>query len=319
MELKFRVKKSERGERLDAFLYKKMGTWSHRQIKSAIDKKKTIVNGKNVFVSGWNLKPGDVVLFYPEKSDQAATSEPGRYSYVSVIFEDDDILAVNKPPFVDYDSYVPQVNAYLKRRYGPKYYPYLGQIHRLDKETSGLLVFTKKKSANVLAHQFRDRRVLKFYLAVVMGRVEKNHGVIRERLEKGKFEGGKKAKIAEDGGGKESFTEYWVEERYETATLLRLRIGTGRTHQIRVHMASMGHPVVGDKLYGEKTIDHRPKTIDPKTNKSSIFNHQSSIKRQALHAHEIEFDHPLSGRRMNLKAPLPKDISALIDAFRSEV
>ena len=294
----FRVKKSERGKRIDTFLYAKMGTWSHRQIKQAIDNKRVFVNGKGVFISSWNLKPNDQVKFLPEKSDMPGTAELSRYQYIDVVYEDTDILVTNKPAFVDYDSFVTQVNVYLKRTHGKNYYPYVGQIHRLDKETSGILLFTKKKSANVLADQFRHRSVKKIYLAVVAGQLNREHGSISERLEKQHLKEGKKVRVAKEGEGKEAFTEYWVEERYPEASLLKILIGTGRTHQIRVHMADLGHPVLGDKLYG---------------------NASTMIKRQALHAHKIEFHHPMTGKLMKLTAPIPKDIASLIDHLRTNV
>lgn len=311
MNYQFRVRKSERGKRLNVFLYERMGNWSHKQIKKAIDKKRAFVNGKNIFISGWNLKPGDFVQFNPQKSDYPETPEPGRYQYIQVLFEDDSLLVTNKPPFVDHDSFVEQVNNYLKRQHSKKFYPYLGQMHRLDKETSGILMFTKKKMANVLADDFRDRRVRKFYLAVVSGRVERDHGFIKKRLEKGRFSDGRKSRVVSGEEGKESSTEYWVEERYNDATLLRILIGTGRTHQIRVHMAEMGHPVLGDKLYGDSKI--RNSCLAGRQAKFEI------IKRQALHAHKIEFTHPVTRKNMRLKAPIPEDIEKLIDRLRGEV
>ncbi|MDO8518866.1 MAG: RluA family pseudouridine synthase [Deltaproteobacteria bacterium] len=300
METIFKVKKSERGKRLDAFLYGKMGILSHRQIKLAIDKKRVLVNGINVFISSWNLKPSDRVTLLQELGGSGAV-ELSRYHYVDVLYEDTDILAVNKHPFVDYDSYVAQINAYLKRTHGKNYYPYVGQVHRLDKETSGILLFTKKKSANVLADQFRNRKVRKVYLAIVAGSLNRDHGIIRERLEKQHLKEGKKVRVAKAGEGKEAFTEYWTEERYPKATLLRIQIGTGRTHQIRVHMADLGYPILGDKLYGEADMSGIP------------------FKRQALHAHRIEFNHPITGKLMKLTAPIPKDLADLIDRLRTAV
>lgn len=319
MDYQFRVRKSERGKRLNVFLYKKMGNWSHKQIKRAIDRKRVFVNGKNIFISGWNLKPGDRVQFNPQKSDYLGAPEPSRYQYIQVLFEDDSLLVTNKPPFVDYDSFVGQVNSYLKRQHSKKFYPYLGQMHRLDKETSGILMFTKKKMANVLADDFRDRRVRKYYLAIVSGRVEKDHGSIKKRLEKGKFSDGRKSRIANGKSGKESYTEYWVEERYNDATLLRILIGTGRTHQIRVHMAGMGHPVLGDKLYGNRTVELSSCRSVGLSDSTTEQKRDSTIKRQALHAHKIEFTHPITRKKMRLKAPIPEDIERLIDGLRGEV
>lgn len=300
MKYQFRVKKSERGVRLQAFLHKMLENQSHKKIKEAIDKKDVFVNGKNVFIANWNLKPNDRVEF--RASDSPATLELNRYQFVQVIFEDDYLLATNKPPHVDYDSFVAQVNAYLKRMKPRGFYPYLGQMHRLDKETSGLLLFTKKKAANTLADQFRNRTIRKEYVAVVMGAIPVEHEVIEERLEKKKLPGGRKVSVSKEG--KASRTEYWVKERYEEATLLRILLGTGRTHQIRVHLSERGFPVWGDKLYGPVQVGLTKSLRDQK------------INRHALHAHRLELQHPITHAKMKLMAPIPKDMEALIDYFR---
>ncbi|MBI2339762.1 MAG: RluA family pseudouridine synthase [Deltaproteobacteria bacterium] len=319
MQYQFKVKKSERGVTIENFLHGKLENWSHKKIKQAIDKKRVFVNGRQVFISKWNLKPNDRVEFRPEKADYPSLPALSKYHFVKVLHEDPYLLACDKPPFVDYDSYVAQVNAYLKRTSPQKkFYPYLGQMHRLDKETSGVIIFTKKKMANILADQFRGRRIRKIYLAVVEGRVEREEGVIRGAIEKGRFEGGKKGRISREG--KESVTLFRVKERYDDATLLEVRLGTGRTHQIRIHMSEMGYPVVGDKLYrgADKIPNSNPPEADqiPKE-KSSIVNRQSSIKRQALHAWRIEFEHPVTRKWLKITAPIPEDMGRLIDKLRT--
>ncbi len=304
MKQQYKVKNSERGDRIDRFLYDKLGDWSHKKIKLAIDAKQVSVNGKPTFISGWNLKPGDIVSLTID-SRAAKEEKPSRYQFVQVIFEDSHLLAVNKPAFVDYDSFVKQVNHYLKRTHSENFYPYVGQMHRLDKETSGILVFTKKKSANKLADQFRDRGIKKIYAAVVAGKVEKEIGEVDLRLEKKKFAGGKKVEVAYGDEGKESFTEYWVQERYENATFLRIRIGTGRTHQIRVHMSAIGHPVLGDKIYGKDEAFVTTPAL------------KKLLKRHALHAWKMEFFHPITKKKIKLEAAWPADLINLVDFLRS--
>lgn len=310
MEHQFKVKKSERGRRLDVFLHEKMETWSHRQIKNAIDHKRVFVNGKNVFISGWNLKPNDQILFKPLKADQPTTPTLNRYHFVKVLYEDDALLVVDKPPFVDYDTFVLYVNNYLKRanEFKPNFHPYVGQMHRLDKETSGVLIFTKKKSANILANQFRDHKIVKYYIALVLGSPPKEHLVVRDAIEKGFFEGGKKARITDDEDqGKASLSEFWIKERYSHASLVRVQIKTGRTHQIRIHSSNKGFPVLGDKLYG-----------NPEAEKKLFTTGKNPIKRHMLHAERIEFRHPLSGDKIKVEAPIPEDIEKVIDRLRMQ-
>lgn len=298
MNQQFTVKGSERGKCLEAFLHSKLEGWSHRQIKQAIDKKKVFINGKNIFIAKWNLKGGDRVQLTggPEVSQVELTKK----SFINVLFEDAYILVLNKPAFIDYDTFVLQVGAYLKRTNEKKnhrtFYPYVGQVHRLDKETSGILLFTKKKIANTLLDQFRTRKVKKYYWALVDGAVQREQGIIEEKLEKGIFKGGKKVQVVKGEGGKEARTEYMVQERYANVTLLRILLGTGRTHQIRVHMAEIGHPLVGDKLYGSGSA--------------------LGLKRQALHAAEIQFIHPITNKKMKFECPIPMDLANAVDRLR---
>lgn len=309
----FKVRKSERGARLDNFVYSRLGDWSHKRVKKLIDDKKVSVNGKVVFISAWHLKPNDLVVVKASANDQKI-EEKSRYNFVQVLHEDEEILVTVKPPFVDYDSFVADVNAFIKRKKGKQFHPYLGQMHRLDKETSGILLFTKKKQANVLADQFRERTIRKIYLAVVRGRIKDETGSITANLEKKKFDGGKKVRVVKKGEGKESKTLYRVLERYENATLAEVQLATGRTHQIRVHMASIGHPLVGDKIYGEEA--EVVLSLDAGKKKKDDKKKGPPIKRQALHAFKIEFKHPITNERLQFTAPPPKDFDDLVDYLR---
>lgn len=282
---------------LENFIYKQLGDWTHSQVKNAIDGKRAFVNGRNIFISKWNLKPNDVVMFVPGQRDlPGAQDQVSRYRFVDVLLEDKYIIAVNKPAFLDYETFMQTVLNYLKRQNKGLGHPYLGAMHRLDKETSGVMVFTKKKIANTLADQFRDHSIRKYYLALVQGRVAKEEGVIKKAIEKGEFDEGKKVRITTDKEGKQAVTQYRVKEMYDNATLLAVEILTGRTHQIRIHMSSIGHPLVGDKLY---------------TDKQTV-----AFKRQALHAERLEFRHPVTHVRLKVVAPLPPDMRQLIDALR---
>lgn len=299
MEYKWKVKKSERGMSLENFIYKKLGDWSHGQVKKAIDNKRAFVNGKNVFISKWNLKPNNTVLFVPSKVDVPQASQ-NRYRFVDVLFEDSYIIVANKPPFVDHEDYSKTIQEYLKRKNKGKGYPYLGQMHRLDKETTGVMIFTKKKLANALAEQFREHRIQKFYAAIVDGCVEKEQGTIRKPLEKGEFEDGKKVRVVRSKSkGLRAVTEFRTIERYDNASVLKVQILTGRTHQIRIHLSDMGCPVVGDKLYG--------------------VGNGIPFKRHALHAERLDFVHPVTKLKTKVIAPLPADMRGLIERLRDDV
>lgn len=299
MEYKWRVKKSERGMSLENFIYSKLGDWSHSQVKKAIDSKRAFVNGKNVFISKWNLKPNNLVLFVPIQGDLSQTQK-NRYRFVEVLFEDQYILVANKPAFVDHEEFAHMIQEYLKRKNKGRGYPYVGQMHRLDKETTGVMVFTKKKIANTLADQFREHRLGKFYLAIVEGCLDKEQGTIKKAIEKGEFEEGRRARIVSPkADGKKAVTNYRVLERYGNATVVKLEILTGRTHQIRLHMSDLGNPLVGDKLYGSQD--------------------GISFKRHALHAERLDFVHPITKDKMRILAPLPKDMGELIERLRDSV
>jgi len=296
MEYKWRVKKSERGMSLENFIYKQLGEWSHNQVKRAIDDKRAFVNGKNVFVSKWNVKPNDTVLFVPVMRDTPQAPQ-GRYKFVDVLFEDNYIIVTNKTPFIDFEDYTQTVVEYLKRKNKIKSYPYLGQMHRLDKETSGVMVFTKKKVANSLADQFRDHTIQKHYVALVDGCFPKEQATIRKPIEKGEFDEGRKVRVSKTG--KRAITNVRVKERYDNVSFLHIEILTGRTHQIRIHLSDAGYPVVGDKIYGqEKGYEAR---------------------RQMLHAECLMFKHPVTKEKMKIVAPLPQDFTGLVDKLRDSV
>lgn len=305
---KWKVKKSEHGLSLENFIYKYMGEWSHKKVKTAIDAKKAFVNGRNIFISKWNVKAGDTITFVADMQPQAkAGANQSRYKYIDVLFEDKYIIAASKPPFVDHEQFALTVQNYLKRQNKGEALPYLGQMHRLDKETSGVMIFTKKKMANTLADQFRDHRLQKQYLALVHGEIPIETGRIGKPIEKGEFEGGRKVRInASSPLAKSAMTEFRVLERYRGFTLVRVIIKTGRTHQIRVHMEDMGHPLVGDKLY----TDDMPSPIN------SLV---KSMRRQALHAEQLTLYHPVTNKKLKVSAPIPDDMGKLIASLRDAV
>lgn len=228
--------------------------------------------------------------------------------FVEVIFEDRDIIVVNKPSGVVVlsekgegkgPSLIDRVKKYLKRKHKESQGSFVRAVHRLDKETSGVIVMAKSRAGAAIEQQFRQHRVDKHYLAIVEGRVEKEQGRITLPIGKGDFGHGRKAGVVAEGEGAAADTEYGIKELYGKATLVTVRMHTGRTHQIRVHMSAIGHPIVGDKIYGP--------------------NGEIKFSRQALHAERIAFTHPVQRKRVEFKSPMPKDMVELVDQLRSSV
>jgi 23S rRNA pseudouridine1911/1915/1917 synthase len=229
---------------------------------------------------------------------------------VDVVYEDKDIVVVNKPRGVvvaeDKEersegqktaSLTDSVHSYIVRKYPGAKAAFVRAMHRLDKETTGVVLFAKSKAGTRLADDIKNHRVERIYLAIVEGAVKGDDGTIKKLLAKGDFGHGKKVGVSTSGEEKPTVTHYHVIERYENAAILEVRLETGFTHQIRVHLASIGHPIIGDKVY----------------------NPHGTIKfsRQALHASEVKFTHPSSGKPIHLKAKTPDDMEELIDRLRS--
>ncbi len=193
-----------------------------------------------------------------------------------------------------------EVRAYMKRKYPRAKGSFIQAMHRLDVETSGIMVFALSKVGAKLTGQFRKHTIRREYIAIVSGRVEQADGVIDMLLEKGKFYGGKKMRPTNDEKlGRKAVTEYHVKERYETSTLLDINLRTGRTHQIRVHFAEKGHPIIGDNVYA-----------------SGATSLKMPFKRHALHAKALGFKHPASGAKLFFQSNMPEDMKALVDELR---
>jgi 23S rRNA pseudouridine1911/1915/1917 synthase len=223
---------------------------------------------------------------------------------LDVVYEDADLLVVNKPagltvhPAPGHPSGT-LVNAVLARvpdlpGIGGTLRP--GIVHRLDKDTSGLLVVAKTDEAHrSLAAQLRTHSVVRMYLAVVRGRLRRDAGVIAAPIGRHPAH---RTRLAVVPRGREAVTHYEVLERFRTATLLACRLETGRTHQIRVHLTHIGHPILGDPVYGRAPAPE--------------------MRRQALHAARLEFTHPRTGRRITCTAPIPEDMGTLLARLRHE-
>ncbi len=299
----FKVNKNQQGMRLDQFLAQAMKS-SRKKAKQLIDEGRVFLGEKKLIIASWELHAGDTLEL---KEAGAVSSLPRRQRYLKIYHEDPDLLVVEKPPGVGCErtaqtlssTLVDDINDYLRRAHPEIAYPYVGLMHRLDRETSGLMVYTLSKRANVLAEQFKRHRMGRKYLALVEGEVEKSEGRIERAIVKDLEAKGKKMKALPGRGtpGKgRAVTLFRVLERYRGATLLEARLETGRTHQVRVHLAALGHPIVGDRLYGSKL----------------------PAPRQALHAAAMEFRHPVTEKKLSFKSKPPKDFEGLMEKFRAD-
>ena len=297
--------------RLDVFLAGRLPELTRSRIKTLLEEGRAFVNGKAAR-AGQKLKGAEeITISVPEP--EAGTVEPEEVA-LAVLYDDSDIVVINKPSDMTVHPGAGRatgtlVNALLgmKRPLAPTGGPLRpGIVHRLDKDTSGVLVVARNdKSYLSLVGQFKDRRTSRKYLALVWGSMKEDKGTIniaigRDSVHRQKIS--TKARIK-----REAVTKYKVLKRFPLISLLEIKLETGRTHQIRVHLAEVKHPVVGDQVYGKRDI---PPAL-PKTAADRL----KGIKRQMLHAATLGFTHPSTGEWMEFSAPPPPDMAGLIEAL----
>jgi 23S rRNA pseudouridine1911/1915/1917 synthase len=296
------------GARLDRFVAELPAVATRSQAKRLIDAGRVRVDGV-VRKSSFPLRAGtEVAVELFETPKTTITPEP---LPLVVLYEDSDLLAVDKPPGLVVHP-APGwrsgtlVNALAHRLgtladVGAPERP--GIVHRLDRDTSGVILVAKTAAAHRhLARQFRDRHVDKRYLAVVRGVVSAASGVVDRPI--GRHPHERKRMSVHSRRGRPAVTRWTVLERFHGATLLRVHPETGRTHQIRVHLAAIGHPVVGDPVYGVRRRG------------GAAAGPLATFPRQALHAEEIRFRLPTGGTPIAIKSPLPPDLDQLVAALR---
>lgn len=310
----YQVPPGSKPARLDILLHKVGMALSRSQAKRAITSGRVKINGFIEKRPGTMVRAGSMLEAYiPDPRPEKPQPENIPLDF---LYEDDDILVVDKPPGIIVHPGAGRmsgtvVNALLFHgrrlsRLGGEWRP--GVVHRLDKETSGALLMAKTDDAHrKMAEQFRNRRVEKTYMALVLGAVDEEEGKIESAIERHPVKRTKMKGYAE--GGRYALTEWRVVERFPGATLLEVKPYTGRTHQIRVHFSEAGHPVVGDKMYSSQK---RIKQIHNMKVRAALLN----LKRHALHAHRLSFEHPTSGERMTVESPVPYDMRRAVEALR---
>lgn len=300
----YTAEKSDVNKRIDHYINEELEEISRSTIQKLIEKGNITVNGKSIN-KNYKLKIGDTVeieIPEPEGINIEAENIP-----LEILYEDNDLIVVNKPQDMvvhpapgHYTGTL--VNALMyhcgKELSGINGVMRPGIVHRIDKDTSGVLVIAKSDLAhNGLSKQLAEHSMTRIYNAIVYNGFEENEGIVNTLI--GRSQNDRKKMAVLKAGGRNAVTHYKVIERMGKFTLVELRLETGRTHQIRVHMAHIGHPLLGDPIYGPK---------------KQIFNLQG----QVLHARVLGFIHPRTGKYMEFSTELPEYFTKLIEILKKQ-
>ena len=320
----FAVEQENAGQRLDLFLASRLAPTSRARIQQLISQDKVLVSGQHEKAS-FKLRGGEQIEILDEVTRPPLRAIAEEIP-LDIVYEDDDLAVINKPAGMmvhagagateDARNRGTLVNALLHHfgtlsAVGGELRP--GIVHRLDKDTSGLIVVAKNDMAHrALSAEFAARRVRKTYIALVHGWVKSEHGTINSSIQRDAIR--RIRMTTRRSGGREAMTRYEVQRRIQSDsgkfTLLRVEIATGRTHQIRVHMASLGHPVVGDTLYGA------PREIRRRTEQRADLEGRPyttiSLPRNFLHSAEVQFMHPRTGEMLKFVSPISDQLQVFL-------
>lgn len=297
------VENEEANQRLDAYIAKQEIGISRTMVQKLLEDGNIMVNGKQEKAS-YKVKEKDTICICIPKPKKVEIKEEA--IPLEIVYEDTDIIVVNKPKGLVVHpangnpdgTLVNAIMAICKESLsgiGGEVRP--GIVHRLDKDTSGLLIVAKNDASHIaLSEQIKNHEVKKIYWALVRGIVKENEATIHMPI--GRSDKDRK-KMAVRKEGKDAITHFKVKARYKDTTLLEIQIETGRTHQIRVHMAQIGHPVIGDMVY---------------SNGKNAF----GVEGQMLHAKKLVFTHPITKQKMELEAPLPKYFQEILERLEGE-
>jgi len=317
------VDKGQEPLRIDKFLMARVEGATRNKIQQAIENEMVLVNDASI-KNNYKIKAGDKIIIFDSKNPETSEIIPQNIP-LEIVYEDDDLFVINKPVGMvahpgsgNPDQTLLNAAAFHLKQQFPdlddSVLPRYGLVHRIDKNTSGLMVMAKtKKAMSDLAKQFFDHTVHRRYVALVWGNFDEENGTIVAHV--GRHQRLRKLFTAYPDGdyGKDATTHYKVLERFNYVTLVECRLETGRTHQIRVHMQYIGHPLFSDDFYGGDRIVKG--TVYTKY-KQFVDNCFSICSRQALHAKELGFIHPTTKEKMLFTSNLPNDMEQLIEKWR---
>ena len=318
------VDKGQSQVRVDKYLFERLVNSSRNRIQKAADAGLIMANGKPV-KSSYKVKPCDVLTVMMDRPRYDNDIIPEDIP-LDIVYEDNDLMVVNKPAGLVvhpgcgnyHGTLVNAIAWHLKDN--PKYDPndpQVGLVHRIDKDTSGLLVVAKTPDAKThLGLQFYNKTTKRKYNALVWGVVENNEGTIEGNIGRNPKDRMQMAVLSDPAQGKHAVTHYRVLERLGYVTLVECVLETGRTHQIRVHMKHIGHTLFNDERYGGNEI---LKGTHFSKYKQFVNNCFETCPRQALHAMTLSFVHPRTGEEMFFTSPLPEDMTNLIDKWRNYI
>jgi 23S rRNA pseudouridine1911/1915/1917 synthase len=311
--------------RIDKFLFDRLPNASRSKIAIAAKNGNVLVNGEKV-KPNHKVKPSDeisIVFPHPKRELELIPENIP----LNIVYEDDDVVVVNKPAnFVVHPGHgnysgtlvnalIYHFGALPTNKKNEEAFP--GLVHRIDKDTTGLLIVAKKEIAlTKLAAHFFNRTIERYYIALVWGDMEEDKGTVEGNIARSKGDRKMMAVYPDGDWGKHAITHYEVLERLGYVTLIRCKLDTGRTHQIRVHMKYIGHPIFGDTRYGGDKI---VKGTTFTKYRQFIDNCFAILPRQALHAQTLAFEHPTTKKWMEFNSEIPEDMVQVLEKWRGYV
>lgn len=300
-KIRIEVENLEKNERIDKYLSSKLDdNFSRAKIQKLIDEELILVNDK-IIKSSYKVSNGDVILITDKEEDMSVKPEK---MDIDIVYEDDDVMVINKKSGVvvhpapgNYSGTLVNGLMYLSKdlsHVNGEFRP--GIVHRIDKDTSGLLIVAKNDKAHrILAEELKEKKIKRKYIALVSGVINHDVGEIDAPI--GRDPSDRKKMCVTSTNSKDAITHFRVLERYKNASLIECELETGRTHQIRVHMKYINHPVINDPVYGK--------------NNHGEFG-------QLLHAKEITFTHPTTKEVMTFSCEVPEEFNKILEEYKEE-